>query len=93
VQKNAEILSTGYAIAILICTKKAKAMIRIKAININNPVTGKLHKRLGHSVAFAPQEFKSELAKIKAMLEDRYPGMDIEIIMLNEDDEVSDRTR
>ncbi len=64
-------------------------MIRIKAININNPATGKLHKQLGGSVGFTRENFEAEIAKIKVMLADRYPGMEAEIIMINETDEVS----
>lgn len=59
-------------------------MIRIKKININNPVTGELHEQLGGSVGFARENFESEISKIKTMLTDHYPGMEIEIVMVNE---------
>ena len=53
-------------------------MIRIKKININNPVTGEMHKKLAHSVGFARENFETEI-EVKAMLADRYPGMEVEI--------------
>ena len=62
-------------------------MIRIKYININNPATGKLHKKLGHSVGFTRENFESEISKIKTMITDRYPGMEVEIVMVNENTE------
>lgn len=62
-------------------------MIRIKHININNPVTGELHKKLGHSIGFARENFETEISKIKTMITDRYPGMEIEIVMVNENTE------
>ena len=61
-------------------------MIRIKHININNPVTGELHN-LGHSVGFTRENFESEISKIKTMITDRYPGMEVEIVMVNENTE------
>ena len=62
-------------------------MIRIKKININNPVTGVLQEQLGGSVGFAREEFETEIAEVKAMLADRYPGMEVEIVMVNENTE------
>ena len=62
-------------------------MIRIKKININNPMTGELHEQLGGSVGFARENFESEISKIKTMLTDRYPGMEVEIIMITENTE------
>ncbi|NCB44273.1 MAG: hypothetical protein EOM59_16890 [Clostridia bacterium] len=62
-------------------------MIRIKHININNPVTGELHDQLCGSVGFAREDFESEISKIKTMLTDRYPGMEVEIVMINENTE------
>ena len=62
-------------------------MIRIKHININNPVTGELHERFCESVGFARENFETEIAEVKAMLADRYPGMEVEIVMVNENTE------
>lgn len=62
-------------------------MIRIKKININNPVTGELHDQLCGSVGFARENFETEIAKIKTMFTDRYPGMEVEIVMITENTE------
>jgi hypothetical protein len=62
-------------------------MIRIKHININNPVTGELHERFCESVGFAREDFEAGIAKIKIMLADRYPGMEVEIVMITENTE------
>ncbi|MDD3915398.1 MAG: hypothetical protein PHF76_12220 [Bacteroidales bacterium] len=62
-------------------------MIRIKHININNPVTGELQEQLCGSVGFAREKFEAEITEVKAMLADRYPGMEVEIIMVNENTE------
>jgi len=62
-------------------------MIRIKYININNPVTGELHDQLCGSVGFARENFETEIAEVKATLADRYPGMEVEIVMVNENTE------
>ncbi|MDY0388348.1 MAG: hypothetical protein RBT65_14760 [Methanolobus sp.] len=62
-------------------------MIRIKHININNPVTGELQEQLCGSVGFARENFETEIAEVKATLADRYPGMEVEIVMVNENTE------
>ena len=66
---------------------KETGIFQLSYSKADNPATGKLHQKLGHSVGFTRENFESEISKIKTMITDRYPGMEVEIVMVNENTE------
>jgi hypothetical protein len=65
-------------------------MLRINKINLTQPGTDELVQSIGMDYLFARKDFDAVIKKMTSDVAANYPGLEIEIQMKNETDEIPD---